>query len=64
MEWILVIYVYAGMLAKGDSVAMATIDRFPTEQNCEDAARGLPKLVKGTAKEVVHICVPRPRMEK
>ena len=60
MEWILLIYVYAGMLAKGDSVAIATIERFSTEQSCEEAARGLPRLVKGTAKEVLHLCIPRP----
>lgn len=61
MEWILLIYVYAGVFAKGDSVAMTTIENFPTEESCETAARGLPRLVKGTAKEVLYLCIPKPK---
>ena len=61
MEWILLIYAYAGVLAYGDSVAMTTIENFPSEESCETAACGLPRLVKGTAKEVLYLCVPRPK---
>jgi hypothetical protein len=57
MEWVLLIYVYAGVFAKGDSVSLATIGGFGSVQACEAAAVDLPKLVRGTAKEVVHVCL-------
>mgnify|MGYP003489994940 FL=1 len=60
MEWVLLIYVYAGILAKGDSVALTTIPGYVSREACESSARDLPKLVKGTAKEVVYVCLTKP----
>ncbi len=59
MEWILLIYVYAGILAKGDSVALTTIPGYASKDACEQSARDLPKLVKGTTKEVVYVCLAK-----
>ena len=61
MEWVMLIYLYAGVFAKGDSVAVTTIPGYRTQIECEEAARDLPKLVKGTAKEVVFVCIHRPK---
>ena len=43
MEWVLLIYLYAGVFAKGDSVAVTTIPGYRTQIECEEAARDLPK---------------------
>ena len=52
----LVIYIYAGMLAKGDSVSLVSIPQ-PSEQACNTAGKQAEQLVKGTAKELRFICV-------
>ncbi len=59
MEWILLIYVYAGILAKGDSVALTTIPGYASKDACEQSARDLPKLVQRTTKEVVYVCLAK-----
>ena len=56
-EFILVIYIYAGMLAKGDSVAIQPIYGFKTEAQCQEAGRKAEPLVKGSAKEYRFICM-------
>lgn len=56
MEWVLVLYIYAGTFAQGDSVALTTIP-METEKACRiagDAARGL---VSGTTKNTRYVCV-------
>lgn len=57
MTWTLVIYIYAGMLAQGDSVALTHIQGFKTEAQCEAAGAGVKPLVKGSTKEVRHVCI-------
>jgi hypothetical protein len=57
MSWTLVIYIYAGMLAQGDSVALTHIQGFKTEAQCEAAGAGVKPLVKGSFKEVRHVCI-------
>lgn len=56
MEWMLVIYVYAGVWAKGDSVTMTTVP-MASEEICNAAGERLPVLVEGTAKEVRFVCL-------
>jgi len=58
MEWILILCMYAGMLSKGDSVALTNIHGFATEQECIQAGNKSKKLAEGTFKEVRFICVP------
>lgn len=56
MEWVLIIYIYAGIWAKGDSVAIATIP-MASQDVCEQAAVKSETLTKATAKEFRHVCV-------
>lgn len=59
MEWTLVIFIYAGMLAKGDSVALQALPGWTSKTACEQAGRDLEPLVKTTAKELRFVCVKR-----
>lgn len=52
----LVLYIYAGAFAKGDSVAMVSIPQ-PSLQACQDAGQQAGHLVKSSAKELRFICV-------
>lgn len=52
----LVLYIYAGAFAKGDSVAMVSIPQ-ATLQACEDAGKQAGHLVKSSAKELRFICL-------
>jgi len=56
MEWILVMYIYAGMLAQGDSVVMATIPMTSQEVCQREGTKG-EKLVSGSAKAYRFICL-------
>lgn len=56
MEWVLILYIYAGVWAKGDSVAITTIP-MASQEVCERAAINTESLVKQTAKELRHVCV-------
>lgn len=56
MSAILVIYIYAGMLAKGDSVAINSIP-MPNVQICEREAVKTKQLVKNTTKEIITVCL-------
>lgn len=59
MEWTLVIFIYAGMLAKGDSVALQTLPGWTSKATCEQAGRELDPLVRTTTKELRFVCVKR-----
>lgn len=52
----LVIYIYAGALAKGDSVSMVSIPQ-PTLVACQQAGKGAEELVKGSFKELRFVCI-------
>lgn len=56
MEWVLVIYVYAGMWAKGDSVALTTVP-MATQELCIEARGELSDIVDGSSKVIVTKCV-------
>jgi len=56
MNWTLVIYIYAGMLAKGDSVTITHIDGFAGEPQCVAAANITKQLVNGSTKEHRFVC--------
>lgn len=58
-EWVLVMYIYAGIMAKGDSVSMISISGFTTEQTCKDAGKYGNPLVSNTTKDYRYICLPR-----
>lgn len=54
--WYLVIYIYAGMMAQGDSVALASIPQ-PSKEVCEANGKIASKLTSGTAKSTVYVCL-------
>jgi len=56
MEWVLVIYIYAGMLARGDSVAVTTVP-MSSEEICNEEAKKLDDLVSGSSKNVRYVCL-------
>jgi hypothetical protein len=56
MSFALVIYIYAGMLAKGDSVTLYSIPMQSMEM-CQKEAPKLSSLVSGSAKEYRFACV-------
>ena len=57
MNWILVIYIYAGALANGDSVAITHIPKFATEQECVQAGKQANGLVSGSTKVYRFVCL-------
>lgn len=59
MEWILIVFIYAGPLARGDSVALESVPGFRTEQLCQEAGRRTEKFTSGTAKELRFTCVQK-----
>ena len=56
MSWTLVIFIYAGVLAKGDSVALTYIPGFKSEAACAAAGSVSKPLVKDTFKELRYVC--------
>ena len=56
LSWTLVIYIYAGAMAQGDSVTV-TATPMATQEICEAAGNSLDSLVSGSTKVVRYICV-------
>ena len=57
MNWILIIYIYAGVLANGDSVAITTIPYFSSKQECMQAGNNAKELVNGSTKVYKYVCI-------
>lgn len=57
MNWILIIYIFAGPLANGDSVALTNISGFHDEQSCNQAGKTASKLTLHSSKEYRFVCV-------
>jgi len=55
--WVLIIYIYAGALAQGDSVAISSIPGFTSSATCEQAGKQTEKFVSGSMKEHRFQCV-------
>ena len=55
----LIIYIYAGMMAQGDSVALTHVDDFKTLAECTAAGDQTKRLVTGSAKEVRYVCLKK-----
>lgn len=57
MDWVLIIYIYAGAWAKTDSVAITSVP-MATEQACRQAAKDAELLVKQpTLKDMRTVCL-------
>jgi hypothetical protein len=57
--WILILCVYAGPWANGDSVSVTSVPGFGFEQECQRAGEAAKALTKGTKKETRYVCVPQ-----
>jgi hypothetical protein len=60
MTYILVLYIYAGAFARGDSVAIQSIPNFKTLAACKAAGAAALPLVKDTTKELRFVCLEQP----
>lgn len=59
MEWILIALIYAGPLARGDSVALQALPGWSSQAQCQAAGKALEPLVKATAKDLRFVCIKR-----
>jgi hypothetical protein len=59
MSYILIMYIYAGPFAKGDSVALTTAGEFTTEEACTAAGDRGNQLVKDSYKSYRYVCLPK-----
>jgi hypothetical protein len=57
MAWTLVVLIYAGVWAKGDSVTLQAIPGWQSEAACKSAGSQMGSLVAGTAKEIKFVCI-------
>ena len=57
MEWILVVFVHAGILSDKDSMALASVPGFSTAAECMTAGKESLKLTQATTKETRFVCV-------
>ena len=57
MNWILIIYIYAGVLASGDSVALTNVQGFTSEASCVAAGKSAERLTSGSSKVYRFVCV-------
>lgn len=56
--WSLIIYVYAGVLSRGDSVAITTLPNlFLSQAVCEKAGIKAKSLVNNSLKEYRYVCI-------
>lgn len=63
MEWILVIFIYAGAMSSGDNVTVTTIPHtFSTEAECVANGKKSGKLVSGTSKSHDYVCLSRKKI--
>lgn len=56
MTWVLIIYIYAGAMAQGDSVTVTSVP-MASEKTCNEAGQGLDPLVSGSTKVVRYVCL-------
>jgi hypothetical protein len=55
--WVLVIYIYAGAMAKGDSVTLTSIPGFKSYGQCVKAGTDSKTLVANSYKEQRYVCL-------
>lgn len=58
-EWVLVVFVYAGVWAKGDSVALTNIPGFSTQAECMTAGNVIKPMEDSTSKSFKFVCIKR-----
>lgn len=61
IEFILVIFVYAGPMSNGDSVALTNVPGFKDRASCEGQGRASAALTTGTVKAHRFVCLEQRR---
>lgn len=61
MEWILIVFVHAGVLSDKDSMALTNVPGFSAQAECEAAGRAAERLTQGTTKNTRWVCVQKRR---
>lgn len=56
-SWTLILFMYAGVLSSGDSVALTQISGFTNKTACEASGKAASALVKASFKEARFTCV-------
>ena len=59
MEWILIALIYAGPMARGDSVALQTLPWWSSKEQCQAAGKAMEPLVRATAKDLRFVCIKK-----
>ena len=59
MNWILIIFIHAGVLSQGDSMTMFSVPNFKDEASCSAAGKASESLVSATKKSLRFVCVPQ-----
>lgn len=57
VSWVLVIYIFAGPMAKGDNVTITNIGGFHSPESCEAAGQQSQKLTENSLKLSRFLCV-------
>lgn len=55
----LILFIYAGVMSKGDSVALVNAGDFKTESACVAAGKKSEDLVKSTFKDTRFVCLKK-----
>lgn len=61
LEFILILYIYAGAMASGDSVALQAVPGFSDRTSCVAAGEASRSLVGGSAKVLRFVCLEQRR---
>lgn len=59
MEWILILFFYAGPMSKSDSVALQSVHGFQSAQTCQLAGQQASAMTENTAKASKFVCVKK-----
>ena len=57
MIWILILFAHAGAMSDKDSMALASVEGFKTEQACVAAGNQATKMAAYTTKVIKYTCV-------
>ncbi len=57
--WVLIVFAHAGMMSKGDSNSLTSVDGFASQAACNAAGNAAKALTSGTTKEVRFVCVSK-----
>jgi hypothetical protein len=59
MQWILVLFIHAGVMSNSDSVALTNVPGFTVQAECLAAGRAAQALTGGTTKDTRFVCLQR-----